>query len=112
MTGCGGPGAFSTRVVRDARAWAALGRELGWHEGKPPDFGSRMAVGVLSGLQPRWAMFALVEVRESGGLLRVLYRKGRAGPPERESCRGPWKPYHIRVLPRSKLPVRFERAGR
>ena len=70
-----------------------------------------MVVVLYGGEQPKGRKLVVVSASEEAGRFRIRYRKADASPEEianAASRRQPWRPVHIAVVPRSKLPPSHE----
>ncbi|MDD5628039.1 MAG: protease complex subunit PrcB family protein [Elusimicrobia bacterium] len=114
-----GPGCWSglyggaqegTLTVSDAKAWAELW--AGLSRKRPPrlDFSRQQVVGVFLGLQPTGGFRVEIssEVVSLPAALVVRYRV-LSPPADRAAPEGATAPFALRAIPRSALPVRFER---
>ncbi len=107
LYGAAEPGA---RVIDDEKSWKAAWESLGVREAPAVDFSKLRAAAVFLGPRPtggyRVEVLAPVETK---GALVVRYRE--TGPvPGRAPPEGGSAPYAMRLIPKTSLPVRFERA--
>lgn len=98
-------------VVRDASAWQALWRRHAGASGVPEvDFQREMVVAVFAGAAGTRRTVRITRVDRAGGRLVVLYVLQETRPlPPGEGVPGS-AAYHIVAVPRSPLPVVFQRA--
>lgn len=97
-------------VVRDDRRWIQFWAEHHPHEAAPDvDFSQDMVIGVFAGPRPA-DQFAIriVDVRTLPGSLRVDYRE-QLPPPGTFAVGVTVYPYHLKAIPRSALPVKFNK---
>ena len=98
-----------TRTIEDAAAWAALWRTL--FPSRPPtvDFAQSELVAVFLGPRPTGGYAVeFVEIKRTPAHLLVRYRE-QAPPLGQTPPEGATSPYAIKAIPRSNLPVRFEK---
>ncbi|MGQ0644180.1 MAG: protease complex subunit PrcB family protein [Elusimicrobiota bacterium] len=102
-----------TLVFRDRKAWENFWRR---HDTSLPaapapavDFQKVMAAAVFSGEKPTGGFAVdIVDVRDLGPDLLVLYRE-TASPPDAAVTEALTQPFHIRLIPRSPKPLRFQK---
>jgi hypothetical protein len=104
------PGTF---VFRDRAAWESFWRrhDTSPSASPPPavDFQKAMAAAVFSGEKSTGGFAVdIVDVRDLGQDLLVLYRE-TAPPPNAVVTEALTQPFHIRLIPRSTKPVRFQK---
>lgn len=108
----GGPAAPAQRIVRDAKEWEALWKQVNSHRtpaSKAPavDFGKEMIAFAALGSKPSggWTV-EIVGARVEEGKLRILYAE--KGPPGKAATAAVLtSPWHAVVLAKSDLPVEW-----
>lgn len=98
-----------SRTVEDAAAWSTLWRTLSTAPAPAVDFKRSMVVAVFLGPRPTGGY--AVEFGETKRLARSLLIRWRERSPEAGMSPpdGATSPYAMKVLPRSDVPVRFEK---
>jgi hypothetical protein len=105
---------FRTVVIRSSVEWQGLWREHTAYIVPPPpapevDFGDSMVLGIFDGTKPA-AGFAIEieDIQTKPDKIVVAYRE--TGPPAGVSAAAViTQPYHLRVIPKTGLPVIFEK---
>lgn len=103
FSGDGGPDRFEGRLVRSARDWQALWREVGGHDIPDLDFNRKMAVAVFAGRRPKGSAVEIASARPRGQVFLVEYRLSLPRARAPLSAR----PYHVVTAPKSKLRAVF-----
>jgi hypothetical protein len=98
-----------SRTVEDAQTWTALWRTLSTAPAPAVDFKRSMVVAVFLGPRPTGGYS--VEFAETKRLARSLMIRWRERAPEpgMSPPDGATSPYALKVMPRSDVPVRFEK---
>ena len=98
-----------TRTVEDDETWSTLWRTLSTAPPPPVDFSRSMVVAVFLGPRPSGGY--AVEFSETKRLAHSLLVRWRERAPEpgMSPPDGATSPYALKVLPKSDVPVRFEK---
>ncbi|MFH2203947.1 MAG: CARDB domain-containing protein [Elusimicrobiota bacterium] len=99
--------------ITSNKHWSKVWKRLGGKKTPKIDFAQYMVIGVVAGGEERSDRVEIVEVRKSLSGLRVLYRRvvhrrmlAPLGP--QQAAARDLVPYHLRVIPKSGLKIRFE----
>jgi hypothetical protein len=104
-----GAGNEGTRTVTDEAAWKALWRSLSAGPAPAVDFAKERLVAIFLGPRPTGGYSVeIVDIVTSPSRMIVRYRE--QVPPSGQTPReGATAPYAIKAVPRTELPVRFEK---
>ena len=97
---------FQTRVVRTRKKWREL-RKMLKREDFPDLAEGRMALAVFAGRQPAGTTVRILSARPARGRLMVRYRITRP----READTRATHPYHVLLVPASRLTPAFTRSN-
>jgi hypothetical protein len=97
------------RLISDEKSWLALWKSLSKNPAPVIDFSRQQVAAIFPG--PRSSggySLEITEAQVTEAFILVQYRE-IAPPPGKSPPAGPSSPYALRVIPRSDLPVRFEK---
>lgn len=96
-------------VIKDQQSWENLWQKMFRDSAPAIDFDRSMVVAIFMGLQ-RTGGYAvtILSAEEREGQLVISYQETVPGPGDYVT-QALTAPYHIKVIPRSELPVVFER---
>jgi len=112
--GVSGIATFRTVVIRTPEQWQALWREHAVVIVPPPpapdvDFGNTMVVGIFDGTKPNGGYaIDIVDIQVLSDQVVVLYRESRP-PAGMGTVAVLTQPFHLRVIPKTNLPVAFQK---
>lgn len=99
-----GPKATTQVVVRDTESWIKLWPMLSAEPLPLLDFETQMVVGIVAGGSPASVRITGIEAEEDGLVVNYSRR-----PSDAEAA-APSYQYHLKAVPKTALPVRFEEA--